>query len=675
MAAEEYGALNAELAEPEELAAEVVLAYDGLSPTAKVEETEAGAKITVVDKHGTTTATVKNGKDGATGAPGAHIGPEAPTNGEKLWVDTDEAPEESETEGGTQIDVVAKAGQLLSVAEVDADGKPTKWQAVDLPKAETPNFAANEGEKGYIEGRTHYVDEKGIVHKLDNKFIDADWMATKQDGGAGKTVFIPEQTVSNGLWENLQADLVGGTAYAVEVNGVLYKCVCKVFDEQPYLGNGSLWGDTATAHNNEPFAIVQGLLGATTGTLYTDGTLSDPIGIKVTNWLDTVYNKLPEEYLPDCVVKNVDGKPFGKGAGELLYETTATFDTDAAAASGKRETNVALSPTDGAEYWLEVNGKQFKCLCEETGTNEFELSDATGTRWAKVTVVFSTKALVCVYAKTAGTYSYKLYDVSDEEALDPAYIPQNVARKYDIPDAVVNPASAKVGQTIIVEEVDAEGKPTKWKAADYQPRTHWASETNLMPETTVTFSETIGDFSSTEFTIIVGEQYRLTIDGQSYETTAYLQDGMPTVSAGCIAVADGTAADIGIVVIELTASRATAVISLDKLSVEQIPTKYIPNSTYYIDVTTADDGTMSIAETLFDLLPIFYAGGLMVARNTTNNDNGGIVTKYYNPVIASLLDEGLFLVFAASKIAANSYDLVVIRAAIDGTVSVTDNLG
>ena len=93
MAAEEYGALNAELAEPEELAAEVVLAYDGLSPTAKVEETEAGAKITVVDKHGTTTATVKNGKDGATGAPGAHIGPEAPTNGEKLWVDTDEAPE------------------------------------------------------------------------------------------------------------------------------------------------------------------------------------------------------------------------------------------------------------------------------------------------------------------------------------------------------------------------------------------------------------------------------------------------------------------------------------------------------------------------------------------------------------------------------------------------------
>ena len=40
---------------------------DGFSPIAKVEETEAGAVIEITDANGTTTATVKHGKDGADG--------------------------------------------------------------------------------------------------------------------------------------------------------------------------------------------------------------------------------------------------------------------------------------------------------------------------------------------------------------------------------------------------------------------------------------------------------------------------------------------------------------------------------------------------------------------------------------------------------------------------------
>lgn len=44
---------------------------DGYSPTAKVEKTSTGAKITITDKNGTTTATVENGSDGAAGSPGA----------------------------------------------------------------------------------------------------------------------------------------------------------------------------------------------------------------------------------------------------------------------------------------------------------------------------------------------------------------------------------------------------------------------------------------------------------------------------------------------------------------------------------------------------------------------------------------------------------------------------
>ena len=42
-----------------------------------------------------------------------------------------------------------------------------------------------------------------------------------------------------------------------------------------------------------------------------------------------------------------------------------------------------------------------------------------------------------------------------------------VAQKDEIPDAVINPTTAEVGQTIVVKEVDANGKPTKWESKDF----------------------------------------------------------------------------------------------------------------------------------------------------------------------------------------------------------------
>ena len=44
---------------------------DGYSPTAIVEQTSTGAKITITDKNGTTTATVNHGKDGEGGSGGS----------------------------------------------------------------------------------------------------------------------------------------------------------------------------------------------------------------------------------------------------------------------------------------------------------------------------------------------------------------------------------------------------------------------------------------------------------------------------------------------------------------------------------------------------------------------------------------------------------------------------
>lgn len=43
----------------------LVIGVPGFSPSAKVEQTDYGAIITITDKDGTTSAVVKNGKDGA----------------------------------------------------------------------------------------------------------------------------------------------------------------------------------------------------------------------------------------------------------------------------------------------------------------------------------------------------------------------------------------------------------------------------------------------------------------------------------------------------------------------------------------------------------------------------------------------------------------------------------
>lgn len=410
--------------------------------------------------------------------PAIHIGPESPESDATFWVDTDE-------EDPADIDVVAKPGQIIAVKSVDKEGKPVEYKAVDLPvapKAVTPDFAANEGEAGHILNRTHYVDEYGVIHKLPNKFIDAEWMATSEDGGAGKTVFIPEQTIANDMWRNLQSALVVGDKYAVEVNGILYECVCRSYDGTLYLGNGTLLDAGVSVQSNESFCLAWAGGAATGGFFYTDGTLEAPIGIKVSDWQNTVYNQLPEEFLPDNVVKgeggkvawdNVTDKPFIEGAGDPFFTHTATFATDAAAKNGVMLTGVSTSSYRDKIYWLEVNGELLKCHWESV-TLGYELCDEDGNIW-----VTNNIAGVFVSAQTAGTYSYTLYAPTDDLMLEPQYLPPNVAKKSDIPEggggADID-VTAEVGQTIIVKEVDANGKPTAWESADYQPRTHWSEE-------------------------------------------------------------------------------------------------------------------------------------------------------------------------------------------------------
>lgn len=87
---------------------------DGVSPTAAVTQTDEGAKITVKDASGTTTAVVKNGVDGKNGAPGA--------NGVSPTVQVETI------DGGHRVTLTdARGAHAVDVL----DGKPGKDAVVD----------------------------------------------------------------------------------------------------------------------------------------------------------------------------------------------------------------------------------------------------------------------------------------------------------------------------------------------------------------------------------------------------------------------------------------------------------------------------------------------------------------------------------------------------------------
>lgn len=97
--------------------------------------------------------------------------------------------------------------------------------------------------------------------------------------------------------------------------------------------------------------------------------------------------------------------------------------------------------------------------------------------------------------------------------------------------------TAQVGQTIVVKEIDANGKPTKWESAEYQPRTHWKTETvkTVLESTELPFVEDMGGFVLMDAVdVVVGNTYVVNWNGTEYTSTAvgYESDGIPFVILG-----------------------------------------------------------------------------------------------------------------------------------------------
>lgn len=214
--------------------------------------------------------------------------------------------------------------------------------------------------------------------------------------------------------------------------------------------------------------------------------------------------------------------------------------------------------------------------------------------------------------------------------------------------------TAEVGQTIIVKEVDAKGKPTKWESADYQPRTHWTEEAVILEETTVVPDGDGNMFISPLSVPSVGDICKVTYNGTEYECkavdgTAFID--MTSIVLGNVSLAMGTG-DTGepfILVIAVAGENGgqlmpmdgseTFVLSIESETVTKLPVKYIPDAVaayapHYIVCTRfdndADGNTIYKAHDSVTTIESLIDAGRQVIAKIFTDANGTIYATLYH---------------------------------------------
>lgn len=140
--------------------------------------------------------------------------------------------------GGIEV-TGAKVGQIVQIAEVDDEGKPTAWESVDKPEQVQPDWNQNDtAAADYVKNRPFYTG-----NPVETVIVEESTVAFEDGGG----VYIAEWPES--------LDWVEGQTYTVKFDGTSYDCVCRVVDgSMIVIGNLSIAG--AGDDSGEPFIII-----------------------------------------------------------------------------------------------------------------------------------------------------------------------------------------------------------------------------------------------------------------------------------------------------------------------------------------------------------------------------------------------------------------------------------
>lgn len=475
----------------------------------------------------------------------------------------------------------AKKSELpTKVSQLDNDaGYLTEHQDISgkLNASELPNAintalaqAKASGEFDGDDGKTAYQYAKdggftGTEEEFAKKMAqEAEWMATKELAG-GDTIYIPEQNLSKSIWKNLKLSLQTGCFYDVTLNGEVYSCEALTDDGSVILGN-----NPSLTLNDYPFCISWAGGTATMGMFFKRSDISYPVTLKVTDHAEYVYDKMPEGYLPDCVVKSVNGeKP--DASGNVTVETGSGGGVD---------------------------------------------------------------------------------------------------------------VTAQVGQTIVVEEVDANGKPTKWKPADYPLVVN-----EMIPKTTYTpqYDSAYGCYLfgfETETVLAAGQKYIVIFDGVEYPCTAkratvgtmsatYIGNGVlaGNQTGEPFALVDMDGYDGYLVMANLDADAHSFSLMSKKLNDDYVPQSVYP---YYIDVNfeVTEENPNVCNDTVANVEAI-YASGRMIGVKMKMDGGAELIYYPYAAVLEpSISPYGLTFMFGIPVV--NTMLFLVPQE--DGTYTATDNL-
>lgn len=229
------------------------------------------------------------------------------------------------------------------------------------------------------------------------------------------------------------------------------------------------------------------------------------------------------------------------------------------------------------------------------------------------------------------TYSNKnVYIGADNELYSNGKM---VAKAEDVPNV-----TASVGQTIVVKEVDGNGKPTKWEAAEYQEKICGESIVPIVSDISVEIDEEgFGAFEPT-FDIVVGRQYVVTINGTDYVETAVEQDGMGIVLDTVNMVGVLPNDDDSMALFAPSYPSQTVTISVVEHNITKIPETYLPQTVkrYVITLTDEDvaDGLVVFVKscTYDSFIDILYGGGEVIIKKTSQLSGAYGGDYYFKPV-------------------------------------------
>lgn len=226
--------------------------------------------------------------------------------------------------------------------------------------------------------------------------------------------------------------------------------------------------------------------------------------------------------------------------------------------------------------------------------------------------------------------------------------------------------TASVGQTIIVKEVDENGKPTKWEAVDHQERTHWEIDNaHYIPETTLAINEDGVCMVIGNIDIIEGETYTVNYNGTSYECVCVEVEGVSYL--GDVSVLGGTEStgepfciasmidngEIIYIILPIDGAQSVTMSILGK-EIVKIPDKYMSDSIKPLYVDVYPDEPLSVTPEY--LLSQYFRGREIFARY----DGGAILiqcnygnTTYGPPIcipMVSISYDGVVAAFSSAII-------------------------